>query len=100
MYEIELADGTKLTGLRLNGNNFVSDTPIDSSVFEDNLGQVVITGSDGTTEYEDMKLIQNKQYGDEWWFVLAEKTVAEKDRDMVLNLLADLTEIVLLGGAK
>ena len=26
--EIELADGTKLTNLRTNGNNFVSDSPI------------------------------------------------------------------------
>lgn len=96
--EIELADGTKITDLRTNGSNFVSDTPIEDSVFEGNLSKVTITGPDGTAEYEDMKLIQNKQYGDEWWFVLAEKTNAEKDKETLLQLLADVAELVLFGG--
>ena len=98
MYTIELADGTKLENLQLNGNNFISQTLVDDAVFEGNLSKVTITGPDGTAEYEDMKLIQNKQYGDEWWFVLAEKTNAEKDKETLLQLLADVAELVLFGG--
>ena len=98
MYEIELADGTKLEGLRLNGNNFVSEVPVDGGVFEDNLDRVIITGPDGTEEYEDMKLIQNKRYGDEWWFVLAEKTKDEIEKEKLDRELVDLWDVVLFGG--
>ena len=98
MHTIELADGTKLENLQLNGNNFISQTLVSDAVFDGNLSRVTITGPDGTAEYEDMKLIQNKQYGDEWWFVLAEKTNAEKDKETLLQLLADVAELVLFGG--
>lgn len=98
MYEIELADGTKLENLKLNGNNFISKTLIDDSIFENNLNKVTITSEERTEEYEDMKLIQNKVYGAESWFILAEKTKEEKDREAVLQLFADLAELVLFGG--
>ena len=100
MYSIKLADGTELTNLELNGNNFISNTIIDDNIFKDNLGNVTITNPEGVVEYEDMKLIQNKVYGTQSWFILAEKTKEEKDKETLLQLLADLTEVVLLGGAK
>mgnify|MGYP000884409916 FL=1 len=100
MYSVKLADGTELTNLELNGNNFISNTIIDDNVFKDNLGNVTITSPEGVVEYEDMKLIQNKVYGTQSWFILAEKTKDEKDKEILLQLLADLTEVVLLGGAK
>ncbi len=96
--ELELADGTEIKNLAVNGNNFVSDTPIPDSTFEDNLAKVILTTPDGIEEYTDLKLIQNRQFGDEYMFVLAEKTPAEKEKEYLLQLLADLTEVVLLGG--
>jgi hypothetical protein len=93
--EIELADGTKLTDLRTNGNNFVSDTPIEDSVFEGNLSVVKLTTPDGVTEYKDLKLVQNRQFGDVYMFVLAEKTAAEKEKEELLQLLADIAELTL-----
>ena len=93
--EIELADGTKLTDLRTNGNNFVSDTPIEDSVFEGNLSVVKLTTPDGVTEYKDLKLVQNRQFGDVYMFVLAEKTPAEKEKEELLQLLADIAELTL-----
>ena len=98
MYTVKLADGTVLSGLGMNGNNFVSEAPVDGGVFEDNLDRVIITGPDGITEYEDMKLIQNKQYGDEWWFVLAEKTKDEIEKEKLDRELVDLWDVVLFGG--
>lgn len=100
MYSVKLADGTELINLELNGNNFISNTIIDDNVFKDNLGNVTITSPEGVVEYEDMKLIQNKVYGTQSWFILAEKTKDEKDKEILLQLLADLTEVVLLGGVK
>jgi len=78
--EIELADGTKLTNLRANGNNFISDTPIEDSVFEGNLSTVKITTPEGVTEYKDLKLVQNRQFGDVYMFILAEKN-ARRERE-------------------
>lgn len=95
MYEIKLADGTKIENLTLNGNNFVSKTPIDDSIFDGNLSKVKITHDDEIEEYTDMKLIQNKQYGNEYWFVLTEKTPAEKEREELLQVIADLVELTL-----
>ena len=93
--EIELADGTKITNLRTNGNNFVSDTPIEDSVFEGNLSVVKLTTPDGVTEYKDLKLVQNRQFGAEYMFILAEKTPAEKEKEELMQLLADIAELVL-----
>ena len=93
--EVELADGTKITDLRTNGNNFVSDTPIEDSVFEGNLSTVKITTPEGVTEYKDLKLVQNRQFGDVYMFVLAEKTPAEKEKEELLQLIADLAELTL-----
>ena len=93
--EIELADGTKITDLRTNGNNFVSDTPIEDSVFEGNLSTVKITTPEGVEEYQDLKLVQNRRFGDEYMFVLAEKTSAEKKEEELMQLLADIAELTL-----
>ena len=81
MYVVKLADGTELKGLELNGNNFISNTIIDDNVFKDNLTKVIITSPEGVSEYKDMKLIQNKVYGTQSWFILAEKTKEEKERE-------------------
>lgn len=98
MYNIRLADNTELKNLKLNGNNFISDTIIEDDIFKDNLDTVIITDENGSTEYHDMKLIQNKVYNNQSWFILAEKTKEEKEKERVLELIADLTEIVLMEG--
>lgn len=35
-FKITLADGTSIEGLTQNGNNFISETEIDETIFEDN----------------------------------------------------------------
>src|SRR5690606_16632922 len=93
--ELELADGTKITDLRTNGNNFVSDTPIEDNVFEGNLSTVKIITPEGVEEYKDLKLVQNRQFGDAYMFILAERTQAEKDKEELMQLLADIAELTL-----
>jgi len=98
MYNIKLADNTELENLELNGNNYISDTIIEDDIFKNNLDTVIIIDENGSTEYHDMKLIQNKIYDNQSWFILAEKSKAEKESERVLELIADLTEIVLMEG--
>lgn len=98
MYNIKLADGTELKELELNGNNYISDTIIDDEVFKDNLATVIITNEEKSEEYHDMKLIKNKVYNEQSWFILAKKTEQEKEKDKLYNIIADLTETVLNGG--
>lgn len=98
MYQITLKDGTVIKDLELNGNNFISKTEITESMFTDNLE--IVTISDGTNEsvQENMKLVQIVNMNDEYWFVLATKSKQEVENDELKKRLADLTEIVLLGG--
>lgn len=37
MYTITLANGKKLTGLDMNGTNYVSKEKVDETIFKDNL---------------------------------------------------------------
>jgi len=37
MYTITLANGAKLTGLDMNGTNYVSKEKVDETIFKDNL---------------------------------------------------------------
>ena len=57
-YSITLADGTVIDDLKLNGNNFISKSPITKEIFEDCCSPVVI--SDGETEvvHDNMELVQ------------------------------------------
>ena len=73
--KITLQDGTVLENLKLNGNNFISDTIIESSTFQDNLGNVKIEDEEGNVaEYRFMKLIQNIVVDGKSWFILVEQS--------------------------
>lgn len=72
-----LADGTELSDLSLNGNNYVSKTEITEDIFEDNLETVTIEDEEETTELHNAELVYVKTFGDEWWFVLKELSDAE-----------------------
>ena len=58
IYKITLGDGTEISNLKLNGNNFISTEKIEESAFADNCSPVTI--SDGTTEtvHPNMELVQ------------------------------------------
>lgn len=100
MYTIQLANGTQLKDLTLNGNNFISDTIIEDSVFKDNLSTVTITDNDTkTTEtYKDMVLIQNTSYdGEHSYFILGEQSEEEKTITDLQVAIAEVYEMILGG---
>ena len=71
-YTITLADGTVLDDLKLNGNNFISNTEINADLFDENCYSVII--SDGeNSETHNMELVQiTEQEPGKYWFVLRE----------------------------
>lgn len=83
MYTITLPSGTKLENLKLNGNNFVSDTEIDESLFTDLLSEVKIEGSEESEQSYLMKnvyLLQQVHYDDGYYFILAEREISEQEQ--------------------
>lgn len=83
MYTITLPSGTKLENLKLNGNNFVSDTEIDESLFTDLLSEVKIEGSEESEQSYTMKnvyLLQQVHYDDGYYFILAEREISEQEQ--------------------
>ena len=81
MHKITLSDGRVLENLELNGNNYISSTIIDDEIFKDNLNNVSIDDGENVVEHTNMKLVQNKVYGTESWFILAEKTTTELEKE-------------------
>ena len=92
IYTITLADGTELTNLRLNGNNFISESPIDTAVFQGNLSPVTIYDGDGDTDdgkvhyeiHENMEFMGETRVGDLYGFILRDIS-GEKLAEMKLR---------------
>ena len=100
MHKITLHDGTILDNLFLNGNNYISVTPINSEIFKNNLETVLISDDEVETIHKDMKLIQNIEYNGEYWFILAEKTPEDKSAELIDQMKADTDYIVIMTGVE
>lgn len=83
VYSIILSDGTKITDLRLNGNNFVSKNRIDSSRFSYNLSPVKIEHDGIVDIHENMELNCIQEIDGEWYFVLLDVSQQELWRQKV-----------------
>jgi hypothetical protein len=85
MYTIKLYDGTVLENLTLNGNNFISNTIIPDSVFENNLKLIEISDGETTQTLTDQFLAANRVIDNKSWFVLIDKTPEMKRIERGLN---------------
>lgn len=97
-YSIILTDGTILDGLRMNGNTFVSEEPIDPAVFDGNCSGVII--SDGATEetHDFMEYVATAQpVADEFWFSL--RDVSEQELAM-MRMEATIEYIGMMAGVE
>ncbi len=97
MYKITLPSGEVLENLRLNGNNFVSDTEIDESLFVGILDEVKIEGSnadESSYTMHNVYLLQQVKYDDGYYFILAEKEISEQEKinSQLMLQIAMLTE--------
>lgn len=100
-YKIELNDGTIISGLALNGTNFVSNTEIDTSIFEDNLNTVkVYHGDDLIYNWKYVEFIQQVHYDDGYYFCFRELSEEElRYNNIIANMeyLAMMSDIDLEG---
>ena len=101
-WKITLSDGTTIENLRLNGNNFVSETEIKKEMFDGKLLKVTIEGiEDGkkvVNEYKNMELVQIVHYEDGYYFVLRELSQVEINVAKIqrnIEYLAMMTDVDL-----
>lgn len=94
-YRITLADGTVLDNLKLNGNNFISNTAINADIFNENCYPVII--SDGVnSETYNMELVQiTEQEPGKYWFVLRELSASELAR---IKMQSDIEYVAMMAG--
>ena len=77
-YTITLADGTVLDNLKLNGDNFVSNTAINADIFNGNCSPVIISDGINSETHNHMELVQlTEQEPRKYWFVLREISDSE-----------------------
>lgn len=93
-WKITLADGTSLDGLDLNGNNYISSTAVTVETFAGKLSSVTIEGPDGSQVHEDMKLIQITKVGKKYWFILADKTAEEKQKEATDARMTEMEQVM------
>lgn len=53
---------------------------------------MTIEGPDGTQTHEDMKLVQISKVGKKYWFILAEKTAEEKQKEATDARMAEMEQ--------
>ena len=107
-FSITLADGTSISGLELNGNNFVSKQEVTEDTFKGKLGHVVITGDAEADEagligeHYNMELVQIKHYtkkvhgvDDGYYFVLRDIPAGELEK---LQDRADIDYLAMMTG--
>ena len=77
-YTITLADGTVLDDLKLNGDNFISNTTINANIFNGNCSPVIISDGINSETHNHMELVQlTEQEPGKYWFVLRELSASE-----------------------
>ena len=79
MYTITLANGKKLTGLTMNGTNYVSKEKVDETIFKNNLSTMKVSEGETEITYTDMVFIQQMKWADgTFYLAFREKTKEEK----------------------
>ena len=97
-YTLTLADGREIKNLIKNGDNFVSKTQIDESIFAGNLGTMTVSDGETTTEYNNVVLVQQVEYSDGWYLnfrELSPQEVRDIALDCKIEYLAMMTDVDL-----
>ena len=97
IYTITLADGTELGGLSLNGDNFISKTPVAAEAFEGNCSPVRISDGESEALHENMDLVQVTRVGGDYWFVLRDLSADELAQ---LQIRADIEYLAMMAGVE
>ena len=109
-FTVTLADGTQLTYLELNSNNFVSSKEVTEDTFRGKLSKVTITGDTEADDYgligehKNMELISVAHYTqavhgctDGWYFVLRDIPATEMEK---IQNRGDIDYIAMMTGVE
>ena len=95
-WQITLSDGTVLSNLRLNGNNFISDSEVTADTFAGKLGRVTIVDPQGNTDIRtNMELVQVTTYDSEEGFHFILREIPEDEMN-ALKLRSDVDYIAAM----
>lgn len=95
-YTITLADGTVLDNLKLNGNNFISNTAINAGIFNENCSPVIISDGVNSETHNNMEFVQvTEQEPGKYWFVLRELSASELAR---IKMQSDIEYVAMMAG--
>lgn len=94
LYRVELADGTEITNLKRNGDNFISETPVEEAQFAGNCSPVKIyQGEELIETHEHMALIQSIPFMGEYWFALRDLS---NDELVKIKMQSDIEYIAMM----
>lgn len=95
-YTITLADGTVLDNLKLNGDNFISNTTINADIFNENCSPVIISDGVNSETHNNMEFVQvTEQEPGKYWFVLRELSASELAR---IKMQSDIDYVAMMAG--
>lgn len=95
-YTITLADGTVLDNLKLNGDNFISNTAINADIFNENCSPVIISDGVNSETHNNMEFVQvTEQEPGKYWFVLRELSASELAR---IKMQSDIDYVAMMAG--
>lgn len=94
-YRITLADGTVIENLKLNGNNYISETPIVPAVFHGNCSPVVIGDGIINVTHDDMELVQLTESEGSYWFILRDIPAEELEK---IKMQSDIEYVAMMAG--
>lgn len=97
IYSITLADGTVISNLRLNGNNFISGTELTRDMFVGNCSTVIIDDGETQNIHENMELVQITKNGGEYWFILREISPTELSQ---MKMQSDIEYVAMMAGVE
>lgn len=97
IYKITLADGSVIDNLKLNGNNYISKTPIDEAMFADNCSPVMISDGDAEENHSSMELVQITESAGEYWFVLRDYSAEELAQ---MKMQSDIEYVAMMAGVE
>ena len=97
IYTVTLADGTEIGNLRLNGNNYISQSEVDPAIFTGNCSPVTISNGENSEVHENMDLVQVTRMGTEYWFVLRDLSTDEMEK---IRNRSDLEYLAMLTGVE
>ena len=97
-YKLVLSNGRTIDNLRMNGNNFVSDSVVTADMFMGGLSPVMLYCDGIVEEHSNMDLVQITKMGNEYWFVL--RDISQKELDEIriradVDFIAMMTDIEL-----